>query len=340
LIAVPFFRHKINAAVLYLSLLNLRILSDVRSEATPVLTRVIGPQLISSCQDMLKRQRTILSLLATAGGVVSATEIQKYAFLLRQETFFRNEPTFYEFLPYRFGPYSFAAQREIETLTAYGYIDRSATGLAITDLGRTEAKQVDGDTARAVLAISSKYGKVPLRSLLRDVYSRYSWYALNSELRDLVPTKLPEANVAPPAIYTIGYEERSVDGFLDKLIRAGVRRIVDVRANPISRKYGFAKRSLEGLASKVNIAYSHFQQLGISSEKRKEVHSAAEFRKLFSYYEREILPQKAGELAKLAQLMKAAPSVLVCMEKEAVDCHRSRLAVQLAKLTGMETVHL
>ena len=264
----------------------------------------------------------------------------KYVFLLREETFLRDDTTFYEFLPYRFGPYSFAVHREIESLTGYGYIQSTGSSFCATALGKQEANRIDSDTARAVLAIFAKYGKTPLKSLLKDVYARYPWYATNSELSDLVLAGTQETRTAPIAIYTLGYEDRSVDGFLDKLLRAGIRRIVDVRANPVSRKFGFAGSALARLAGKLGIGYTHHPELGIPSERRKEVRTPSEFRELFSYYERQILPPKADEIAKVAELMKATPSVLVCMEKEAVDCHRSRLATRVASMTNLKVAHL
>lgn len=289
---------------------------------------------------MLRRQRTLLRLLSAAGETVSATQLQKYVFLLREETFLQQDATFYEFLPYKYGAYSFAAHREIDALVAYGYIKASATSFGITTLGKKEASGVDGDTARAVLAVVSKYGKTPLKTLLKDVYARYPWYAINSDLKDLVPADLPKPKSAPIAVYTIGYEERSVDGFLNKLLRAGIKRIIDVRANPVSRKYGFARSSLSSLAGKIGLAYTHCPELGISSEKRRDVQTSAEFSELFWYYERQILPAKADAIAKVSELVKATPSILVCMEKEAVDCHRSRLATRVASLTNLKIVHL
>jgi hypothetical protein len=281
-----------------------------------------------------------LKVLSTAGAGFSPTQVQKFAFLMRQETFLRQDNAFYEFLPYKFGPYSFAAQHEIEVLTAYGYIELNGSSLRTTMLGRKEANCVDRDTSRAVLAILFKYGKTPLKDLLKDVYARYPWYAANSELGDLVPAGTPKTKTAPLAVYTIGYEDYSVDGFLNKLLQAGIRRIVDVRANPVSRKYGFAGRTLACLAGKLGLGYVHCPELGISSERRKEVRTASEFRDLFWYYERQILPAKSDEVEKVASLMNATPSTLVCMEKEAKGCHRSRLATRVASLTKLKVVHI
>jgi hypothetical protein len=84
-----------------------------------------------------------------------------------------------------------------------------------------EARTLDSDTGRAVLSIISKYGKVSLSGLLKDVYARYPWYACNSDLENLVPVGLPEIKLAPLAVYTAGYEDYSIDGFLNKLMRSG-----------------------------------------------------------------------------------------------------------------------
>jgi len=289
---------------------------------------------------VLRRQRTILKLFSTANCPVPATKLQKYMFLLSHETFLGRDSTFYDFLPYKYGPYSFAAQREVEALTAYGYLAPSGSSLIVTTLGAQEAMRVDSDTASAVLTIVSKYGKTGLQPLLKDVYARYPWYAQNSELQELAPGGAKKPMQAPVSVYTIGYEGRSVDGFLDKLLHTGVRRIVDVRANPVSMKYGFAKSSLSSLAAKLGIGYVHCPELGIPSNRRKHAQTYMDFRTLFDYYESQILPAQEDDTAKVAKLMIAMPSVLLCMEREAVNCHRGRLAARIAAVNNLDVVHL
>lgn len=286
---------------------------------------------------MLRRQRAVLSLIA-AEGVLPATRLQKYIFLLRQETFLRADLTFYEFLPYKFGPYSFAAHRETEALRTYGYIERNA--LRITRLGTAEAERTDPSTAGAVSSLASEYRKRPLRRVLQEIYARYPWYASNTELRYLLPAARPKPRIARPAVYTIGYQTRSIDGFLDSLLRAGIRRIMDVRANPVSRKYGFARSTLASLAGKLGLAYNHLPGLGISSALRRDVHGPSGFRELFDYYERHILVNQADAAGRAADMMVAGPSALLCMEKDPLACHRSRLASRLARATRLEIVHL
>jgi hypothetical protein len=159
------------------------------------------------------------------------------------EEFVRDDSAFYEFVPYKFGPYSFAAQREIQTLTAYGYVESVGSSLRITGLGESEVDKIESGAAHAVQAFVSQYEKQSLQSLLKDVYTRYPSFAWNSELKDVIPNNAIKPKTAHPAVYTIGYENCSIDGFLNRLLCVGIRRIIDVRANPVSRKYGFARSS-------------------------------------------------------------------------------------------------
>jgi len=265
-------------------------------------------------------------------------------FLLAQETFLIEDEAFYEFVPHKFGPYSFALNQELDALVSQGYIRAQHSGstiaYAIAPLGTREQNSTEPDAARAVRFICEKYGKLGLKPLLSDVYSRYPWFSSRSELEKLIPKDAPRMKVAAPAVYTIGYEARSVDGFFDKLLRVGMRVILDVRANPVSRKFGFAKKSLEAIAGKLGLTYEHWPQLGIPSERRQEAQTPAEFKQLFGYYDRVILPQVGDDVARMAEQIRQAPSVLVCMERQAPDCHRSRLARVLSAASGLKIVDL
>jgi uncharacterized protein YwgA len=77
---------------------------------------------------MLRRQRTTLALLQEAGQSLSATQLFKLVFLLAEETFLGKEEAFYNFLPYKYGPYSFVLNRELELLVSQGYITEQHSG--------------------------------------------------------------------------------------------------------------------------------------------------------------------------------------------------------------------
>ena len=69
-------------------------------------------------------------------------------------------------------------------------------------------------------------------------------------------------------IFTIGYEGATVGEFLAALEKAGVKRVIDVRALPSSRRPGFSKSPLGAALGEAGIDYVHLKALGTPLRKR------------------------------------------------------------------------
>jgi len=227
-----------------------------------------------ACQGdrMLNRQKTLLCLLQTAGRPVLKTELTKWSFLLPNESESRGGSAFYDFVPYRFGPFSFCLYQEAGKLEQKGLIVTVGSGKSqkwqLTD--DAEFKLPEKQTRIDVESVVRNFGKRKLPDLIDYVYERYPKYTYNSEIKKLA--KLPNAK---PAVYTGGYEGISADAFLDMLVQNGIRRLIDVRNNPIARRYGFHKSTLDRLTGNLGIEYVHFPQLGIVSAKRQDLDGPA-----------------------------------------------------------------
>ncbi len=141
-------------------------------------------------------------------------------------------------------------------------------------------------------------------------------------------------------VYTAGYEGESIDTFFEKLLEAGIQRLVDVRYNAISRKYGFSKARLRQLCEQRNIDYVHLRQLGIPSSQRRSLRTVGDYQELMRKYERSILPKVSDVRREALQLVQELPSVLVCFEADVDYCHRGRLADAVSSEAGMKVVHL
>ena len=141
-------------------------------------------------------------------------------------------------------------------------------------------------------------------------------------------------------MYTVGYEGRSVDALLGTLMREGVRRVVDVRNNAFSRKYGYTAATLGKLCQDVQIEYVHVPELGVPATLRTNLTSAAAYKKLFDTYERTILPAQQPSIRRAADLTRERPSALMCFEATALACHRGRLAPRVAEVAGLPIRHL
>lgn len=136
-------------------------------------------------------------------------------------------------------------------------------------------------------------------------------------------------------VHAIGYEGVSIDRFLRRLQENEIKMIIDVRANPISRKPGFSKTALKARLKQIDVKYEHFPQLGIPSYIRKQYDDIYE---LLDYYEEEILTLPSTfELArKVADICHMYNSALLCFEEDPKQCHRSRLAKYIADNFGLE----
>src|SRR5579872_6056276 len=63
-------------------------------------------------------------------------------------------------------------------------------------------------------------------------------------------------------IQTFGYEGLTIGAFVEHLKRAGTRMVIDVRANPLSRKHGFSKKSFAAYLDQAGIRYIHIPGVG------------------------------------------------------------------------------
>jgi uncharacterized protein (DUF488 family) len=173
--------------------------------------------------------------------------------------------------------------------------------------------------------------------LINSIYQRYPWFTVNSKNSMRRSQVRP---VADPAVYTMGYEGLSVEMLLNMLMSSGIQRLVDVRANPVSRRYGFHQSTLRILCSRLDIEYVHLPVLGIRSEDRKDLNSPSDYDSLFTDYRREVASRHVGTLRKLARALREKPGALVCMEADPGSCHRSHLAGLVAPVAELPVVHL
>jgi len=279
---------------------------------------------------MLNRQKCLLYMIEQAGRPVTRLELTKWAFLLAHEMPSGGGTAFYQFLPYRHGPFSFCLYREADTLVRNGYaVDDGKSWSLVKDVPRPTdslSRRVRADAARVV----ERFGARRPDALVDYVYREFPWFTVNSVVR-----KLGVRPVGPRAVYTAGYQGWHVDGFLNMLMRAGVQRIVDVRSNPVARRYGFHKSTLRRLCGKVQVDYLHCPQLGIRSEWRRDLAGAADYEALLTRYEAETLRREAPAVEEVAALVAGRPTVLMCMEADPQCCHRTRLAARVAQATDL-----
>jgi hypothetical protein len=282
------------------------------------------------------RQKTLLGLLGAFGGRLPSMDFQKYLFLYTQE--FQKEPSF-EFVPYKFGSFSFQSYADKRRLIEIGALADSDDWRL--QIGFNSEDLFEGDNYRRCY---DKYSNVKGEKLIQDIYRRYPYYAINSEIAARIMSKkeIDAIEAERPAdasmcFFTIGYEGAMLEGYLNRLIKNNVRLLVDVRRNPLSRKYGFSKKTLSETVKKLGMEYVHIPELGIASEKRQGLNSQADYDRLFDSYERHELRENKRALEQLfGMFLDRKRIAITCFEAHVCMCHRGRVANALSHFPGWQ----
>ena len=139
-------------------------------------------------------------------------------------------------------------------------------------------------------------------------------------------------------IFTIGYEGTTMGEFLAALRAAGIERVIDVRALPLSRRPGFSKSPLRAALAEAGIGYVHLKALGTPAAGR-EAARQGRYQDLLRIYASQLeLPEAIAEGAQMLTLASERPSALLCYERDPAACHRSLLLVAVAP--DADIVHL
>ena len=286
---------------------------------------------------MTNRERVVLHALHAAGRPLEKLTLVKLLFLVRQETGVGEAIPFYDFVPYQYGPFSFVLYNDLRRLGKAGLVRETDETVELApDSQSQEAYLALKSTVKeAVTDILSRYGGLSSEKVIDYVYDRYPWFASRSKLRPPA-----EVKVAPVAAYTVGYEGRSLDGFMDHLLRRGIRRIVDVRRNAYSMKYGFSRGVLGPTAERCGMDYVHVPEVGIASDKRQALKTRVDYDRLLDAYESELLPGRQAGVRRVAALLAEKPAAMLCYEADPSMCHRGRLATTVARQNVLEVVHL
>lgn len=286
---------------------------------------------------MFHRRRLLLALLETLGGEANLKDFQMHAFLLTRG---QSRPS-YDFIPYRWGCHSFTLEADRKALIRHGWLrNRPDWVLDNKPLPAGQASNphsalLTSDDQATLELHTQRWGTLRGGQLAREVYTRYPFFATRSEVADqhlsrtgllkvheCIPVPMPG-----PALFTIGYQGKLFENYLQQLINSQVNVLCDVRRNPTSRKMGFSggpmRRALNGL----EIEYRHFPRLGIASDARRNLQTPSDYEQLFAEYRQTTLQTNETDLRAIIQLLTQRKRVaLTCFELEPHQCHRSSLA--------------
>lgn len=155
---------------------------------------------------------------------------------------------------------------------------------------------------------------------------------------DNLASAADSAHLAVMTIFTIGYEATTMAEFLSALTAAGVKRVIDVRALPLSRRPGFSKSPLAAALAEADIGYVHLKALGTPKPGR-DAAKKGDVATLRAVYDEQLgLPEAQAQAAIMLGLAEEMPSALLCFERDHCHCHRTLLLEAVA--AGEDVVHL
>jgi len=143
----------------------------------------------------------------------------------------------------------------------------------------------------------------------------------------------------PTAIFTIGYEKRSVDDLIWLLRARHVARVIDVRLTPWSRRPDFSKKRLCAALEAAGISYEHMGGLGNPREIR-DVYLAGDAEAGNRRFREHLSNGASGAVDVLVEIADREPVALLCLERDASQCHRSVVAsVAAERLAGERAIY-
>ncbi|MDD4254910.1 MAG: DUF488 family protein [Methanofollis sp.] len=263
---------------------------------------------------MLRKNEKQLLYLISICGRTTRLRLVKTMFLISQRT------RAYNFVPYRWGPYSFQMYHDLLHLEKEGYVYQEEKDVILRNC---DFPHPDPYLERIIENYKDKV--FTNENYIDEIYNNYPEYTILSEYKKLQDYERNETGMS-----TIGYEGKDIDQFLYDLVKNKITLVIDVRRNPFSMKYGFTMNKLVSYLEKMGIKYVHMPELGIGSEKRKDLKTEQDYKKLFMEYSTHLISKKE-ELEHLKKLSKKEKVALLCFEADPKKCHRGVIAEELRK---------
>jgi uncharacterized protein (DUF488 family) len=292
---------------------------------------------------MYYRRKIILALLEKFDNQLNKTDFQKLLMILSH---YQKKPS-YDFIPYKYGCFSFRSYSDISTMIKYDLIEEATDNKWRKVTNESYLNSILPDDKKLIEYIYNNFKDKLGKKLIQYTYRKFPYYAINSLIAKDLLNKEELSIVSKhrniindPVIATIGYEGITLEEYINRLIYNDIKILIDVRKNPISMKIGFSKNQLSKACKSVNIEYAHIPEVGIDSKLRKELSDQESYDQLFKLYK---LNFNSSEFLigkkKIIDLVNVHGRVaLTCFECNINQCHRKPLSENI--MTALDNIKI
>lgn len=155
-----------------------------------------------------------------------------------------------------------------------------------------------------------------------------------------IMTSFYELTNSNKQFFTIGYEQRDIDEYIERLEENDIKTLIDVRELPLSRKKGFSKTPLKEACENAGIKYRHISELGAPKDIRDPLKNDE---RDFDWFKRQYKGEISDKDAYIDFLTRWAGHeniALTCYERDNEECHRNIVAEKMKQEKNLNVTHI
>lgn len=139
-------------------------------------------------------------------------------------------------------------------------------------------------------------------------------------------------------IYTIGYTAFSIEEFINVITHYGINCVIDVRSSPFSKHYtDYNKDVLKNTLKKHNILYRNYSR-EFGARQIDPIYYSGDVVDFDKFINSESFFDGVSKVSKGIEM--GYTFVLMCAEKDPIDCHRSIMLGKGFAKCGYEVKHI
>ena len=139
-------------------------------------------------------------------------------------------------------------------------------------------------------------------------------------------------------VYSIGYQGRDLNEFLDTLEKNKIKVLIDTRNSGFSRKPGFSRNVLREKVEKKGIKFIATPDVGAPKDFRDYLKETGNIGSFFKMYRSHIV--KNNLFDQLSVHINGERTCIMCFEKNPYECHRFILSEMIHQNMDTEVIHL